>query len=356
MAKYKPVKQDEKDGPLTDTEREQVRYGVSIPSIAYSAIFNGNAWSYTRPAKKFRMRDFAGYNANADFVFKWVFDEKMRTNGSSTNNYEFSCVFTWTNPATGVLGPKDLFTTAELKYYPTLVMYYATTNKWYCLSCEFSVQDLITKGWYGYGMSVLMKNTPFYSLSAGSVIQVGMFLSPQKASGSDSISGNGLSLEYESGKATKSYSLVVTKAFDDVTVTITTTHGTPTVNTSKLSISYTKIKVEITADRDCLISSIYFRLKGTIQGQNLTGVTEWLTDEYSLSKSDMTEVKENNYVTGYKWSKTFDAGWTLSTTANGQTPHGSFTVFGLFSQTTRTADQWTAGTDCYEKGQENVTF
>jgi hypothetical protein len=97
-------------------------------------------------------------------------------------------------------------------------------------------------------------------------------------------------------------------------------------------------------------------LKGTIQGQNLTGVTEWLTDEYSLSKSDMTEVKENNYVTGYKWSKTFDAGWTLSTTANGQTPHGSFTVFGLFSQTTRTADQWTAGTDCYEKGQENVTF
>jgi hypothetical protein len=356
MAKYKPVKQDEKDGPLTDTEREQVRYGVSIPSIAYSAIFNGNAWSYTRPAKKFREQDFAGYNANADFVFKWVFDEKMRTNGSSSNNYEFSCVFTWTNPATGVLGPKDLFTTAELKYYPTLVMYYATTKKWYCLSCEFSVQDLITKGWYGYGMSVLMKNTPFYSLSAGSVIQVGMFLSPQKASGSESISGNGLSLEYESGKATKSYSLVKASPFDGVTVKITTTHGTPTVNTSKLSISYTKIKVEITASRDALISTIFFRLKGTIQGQNLTSVTEWLTDEFSLSKSNMTEVTENNYVTGYKWDKTFDAGWTLSTTANGQTPHGTFSVYSLFSETTHTADEWNEGTDCYEIAQENVTF
>jgi hypothetical protein len=85
-------------------------------------------------------------------------------------------------------------------------------------------------------------------------------------------------------------------------------------------------------------------------------VTEWLTDEFSLSKSDMTEVTENNYVTGYKWDKTFDAGWTLSTTANGQTPHGTFSVYSLFSETTHTADEWNEGTDCYEIAQENVTF
>jgi hypothetical protein len=355
MAKYKPVKQDNITRALTDTERAQVRYGVNIPYISYSNIFNSNLWTYTKPEKYFRQSDFNGYVSNASFVFSWKFDDKIRSNGSTTNNYEFDCLFTWTEPSTGVLGPSDLFTTAELKYYPTLVMYCATNNSWFCNSCKWSVGDLISKKWYGYGIPILMGSTPFYNLSEGSIIKVGMFLSPQQASNSTSISGSGLSLEYESGVATKEYKLIRSSKFDDVTVSITADY-TKTITTSKVECKIKSITVSITANRNALVSNFVYRIKGSIQGNNITTVPAYfLISEQSVSKSNMSTITSNNYVTGYSYSKTFTDGWTLSTAANGN-PQGSFILYALLAESTRTDAQWNASTECYEKGNYVITF
>lgn len=80
-AKYKPIRSD-KLGILTDSERELENYGLSIPSSGFSSInamiagLSNSDWTYLPPRGKgngsggsdewFRIRDFEGYNQNAD--------------------------------------------------------------------------------------------------------------------------------------------------------------------------------------------------------------------------------------------------------------------------------------------------
>lgn len=319
-AKYKPVKVNTQID-ITDTQRNGVRWGLTIPLRQMADIIKSSPWVYNPPVPGTdwcRLTDFIGYNHNAIAPIKINMPTELKTNGSNLENYLFTPTI-GINTGAGVawdsatcLSVQNVFD-GYMNYYPTVILYYAAGERYYVKSANKTLQEYINSNQLTIPVIINISDTPFYDMSDGQQIQCIYTMCANKYDGSETYGGNAVSFEYDTNADRTTYSLRVVGWLDGVEFIIDGT-ASNSVSGSTRTITLNSLTLTVTVPDDWIENTIFLRGKATIAGT--TGsTTNFITDEFYISKDE--------FLNSRTYTKTFSSGelknrqFTISSSSRG---------------------------------------
>lgn len=342
LAKYKPVKVNTQV-EITDTQRNGVRFGLTIPLRQMADIIKSSPWSYNPPIPGTdwcRLTDFINYNHNAIAPVKVTMPTELKTNGSNLENYLFTpTVGINTNAGTAwdsatCLSVQNVFD-GYMNYYPTVILYYAAGERYYIKSADKTLQNYINSNQLTIPVIINISDTPFYDMTDGQQIQCIYTMCANKYDGSETYGGNAVSFEYIANADRTTYSLKVVDWLDGVQFVIDGT-ATNSVSGSTRTITLTSLTIKVTVPDDWIENTIFLRGKATIAGT--TGsTTNFITDEFYISKDEF--LNSRTYTKTFASSELKNRTFTIASTA-----HGVFSIYAFASKITLSNNdtQWNA--------------
>lgn len=332
LAKYKPVKVNT-PAEITDTQRNGVRFGLTIPLRQMADIITSSPWTYNPPVAGTdfsRLTDFIGYNHNAIAPVKVNMPTELKTNGSKLENYLFTPTI-GINTGAGTawdsatcLSVQNAFD-GYLNYYPTVILYHASSSRYYIKSADKTLQEYINANQITIPVIVNVSDTPFYDMTDGQQIQCIYTMCANKYNGAETYGGNAVSFEYNANADRKTYSLKVVGWLDGVQFVIDGT-ATNSVSRSTRTITLTSLTIKVTVPDDWIENTIFLRGKATIAGT--TGsTTNFITDEFYISKDEF--LNSRTYTKTFSSSELKNRTFTISSTA-----HGVFSIYAFASKIT----------------------
>lgn len=332
LAKYKPVKVNTQV-EITDTQRNGVRFGLTIPLRQMADIIKSSPWVYNPPVPGTdwcRLTDFIGYNHNAIAPVKVNMPTELKTNGSNLENYLFTPTI-GINTGAGVawdsatcLSVQNVFD-GYMNYYPTIILYHAAGERYYVKSADKTLQEYINSNQLTIPVIINISDTPFYDMTDGQQIQCIYTMCANKYNGAETYGGNAVSFEYNTNADRKTYSLKVVGWLDGVQFVIDGTASNNVSGTTR-TISLSQLTVKVTVPDDWIENTIFLRGKATIAGT--TGsTTNFITDEFYISKDEF--LNSRTYTKTFSSSELKNRTFTISSTAR-----GVFSIYALASKIT----------------------
>lgn len=319
-AKYKPVKVNTQID-ITDTQRNGVRWGLTIPLRQMADIIKSSPWVYNPPVPGTnwcRLTDFIGYNHNAIAPIKVNMPTELKTNGSNLENYLFTpTVGINTNAGTAwdsatCLSVQNVFD-GYMNYYPTVILYYAAGERYYIKSADKTLQNYINSNQLTIPVIINISDTPFYDMTGGQQIQCIYTMCANKYDGAETYGGNAVSFEYDTNADRTTYSLKVVGWLDGVQFVIDGT-ATNSVSGSTRTITLTSLTIKVTVPDDWIENTIFLRGKATIAGT--TGsTTKFITDEFYISKDEF--LNSRTYTKTFSSSELKNRTFTIASSSRG---------------------------------------
>lgn len=332
LAKYKPVKVNT-PAEITDTQRNGVRFGLTIPLRQMDDIITSSPWTYNPPIAGTdfsRLTDFIGYNHNAIAPVKVNMPTELKTNGSNLENYLFTPTI-GINTGAGTewdsatcLSVQNAFD-GYLNYYPTVILYYAAGERYYVKSADKTLQEYINSNQLTIPVIINISDTPFYDMTNGQQIQCIYTMCANKYDGAETYGGNAVSFEYNANADRKTYSLKVVGWLDGVQFVIDGT-ATNSVNGSTRTITLTSLTIKVTVPDDWIENTIFLRGKATIAGTS-GSTTKFITDEFYISKDEF--LNSRIYTKTFASSELKNRTFTISSSSN-----GVFAIYAFASKIT----------------------